>query len=159
MDESVSENIEEQSEQTVMEDNGEAEPDSADEESEAAGLDEVILHDMESYFRYFRRKINRIIREKFKKGFTNILYLTADCPPYTFKSSKLNSPLEYIDKIKKQYPDNNIAVLIPIIGLDDGFRVNKKLSIEVNGKQKTLEKTSIRFDYFAQSKKRRSPER
>ena len=111
-----------------------------------------LSHDLKMYFRLFRKKISTLMREKMQKNFTNIIYLTVDCPPYTSKSSREDSPIEYITELRKQYPDNDIRVIIPIINLDDEFRPSKKLSVEIEGKSRVLEKTSISFDFFLQNR-------
>lgn len=74
-----------------------------------------LAHDLKTYFRFLRRKYSSALREKMQKNFINIAYLTLDCPNYTPNSSRLDSPLEYIDQMRKQYPDNDITVIIPII--------------------------------------------
>lgn len=121
-------------------------------------LDDIIFEnrdlvlDFKSYFRLTRKKLSSLLREKLQKNFTNIIYLTLECPPYTQNSSREDSPLEYITEIQKQYPDNNIKVLIPIINIDEDFRPSKKLITEIDHKQKVLEKTSISFDFFLQNR-------
>ena len=67
------------------------------------------------YFRLFRKKFSSVIREKMQKNFTNIMYLSLDCPPFTPNSQRLDSPLEYISEMRNQYPDNDIRLIIPII--------------------------------------------
>lgn len=121
-------------------------------------FDEIIFEnkdlvaELKTYFRLFRKKISFILREKMQKNFTNILYLTLDCPPFTQNSLRLDSPLEYIEELKKQYPEKDIRVLIPIINLEEDFRPSKKLTIKLNGKEKIVEKTSISFSFFLQNK-------
>ena len=111
-----------------------------------------ILHEFKTYLRLFRKRFSFFIREKMQKNFNNIMYLTLDCPPFTTSSLRKDSPLEYIEEMRKQYPDNDIRVLIPIINLDDDFRPSKKLTFEIDGKQRVIEKTSISFSFFLQNK-------
>lgn len=110
------------------------------------------LYDLKMYFRYIRKNCNALIREKIQKNFTNIIYLTLDCPPFTPNSSRNDGPLEYILQMQKQYPDKDIRVLIPIINVDSEFTPSQKLVIEYGEKTKVLEKTSISFDFFIQNK-------
>ena len=104
------------------------------------------------YLRLLRRKYNTFIRQKLQKNFVNIIYLTLDCPPYTKNFSKSYSPIEYITEFQKQYPDKNIQILIPLINIDNDFKPSKKLSININGKMRNIEKTSLCFKYFIQNK-------
>ena len=111
-----------------------------------------LMYEMKTYFRLFRKKFSLLVREKMQKNFTNIVYLTLDCPPFTPNSSRDDSPLEFITEMRKQYPDNDIRVLIPIINVNDDFRTSKKLTVEIEGKLRVLEKTSISFDFFLQNR-------
>lgn len=115
-----------------------------------------LVYDCKMYFRLFRKKIFSFMREKMQKNFTNIVYLTLDCPPFTQNSLRKDSPLEYIEEMRKQYPDYDIRVLIPIINLDEEFRPSKKLIVDVEGKQRVLEKTLISFSFFLQNKKQKA---
>ncbi len=121
-------------------------------------FDEVIfenrdlVYDCKMYFRLFRKKFFSFMREKMQKNFTNIVYLTLDCPPFTTNSLRKDSPLEYIEELRKQYPDNDIRVLIPIINLEEEFRPSKKMVLNIEGKQKVVEKTSVSFTFFLQNK-------
>ena len=126
---------------------------------DTSDLDEVIfeenrdlIHDIKMYLRLFRKKISSKIKEKMQKNFTNIIYLTLDCPPYTPNSLREDNPLEYIVEMQKQYPDNDIRILLPIINVDEDFKNGKKLTLEIEGKFRTLEKTSISFDFFLQNR-------
>lgn len=110
-----------------------------------------LKQDLKTYFRLFRKKCSGFLREKLQKNFTNIVYLTLDCPPYSQNSSRLDSPLEFINEMRNQYPDNDIRVVVPIINLDEEFRPNKKLSFEIEGETRVLEKTSISFEFFLQN--------
>ena len=110
-----------------------------------------LKQEFKTYFRLLRKKCSGFLREKLQKNFTNIIYLTLDCPIYTPNSSRLDSPLEFINEMRNQYPDNDIRVLIPIINLDEEFRPNKKLSIQIDGETRVLEKTSISFEFFLQN--------
>ncbi len=75
-------------------------------------------------YRLIRKQLSAFLREKFKKNFVNVLYVTAQTPPE-----------EFIIAMQKQYPDKNIKVLIPLFE-----------------EKRNLEKTSIKFDYFMQNK-------
>lgn len=115
---------------------------------ESEDLDEVIfkeekqdlLHELKTYFRLFRKNFSKTVREKMQKSFTNVLYITLD------------NPIEYITEMRNQHPDIDIRVLVPIINIDNEFRTSKKLSIEIEGKPRVLEKTSISFDFFLQNR-------
>ena len=112
----------------------------------------VILKDLRAYCRLAKKKISSVFAKKVVNNFTNILYLTLDCPPYTKKSSRLDSPLEYIDKIRRQYPENDIKVIIPIINLSHEEIKSSKISVEINEVPRVLEKTSIKFNLFVQNR-------
>ena len=127
--------------------------------NDSEDFDEVVFqenrdlaYDLKIYFRLLRKKLNLLVREKMQKNFTNIVYLTLDCYPYTPTINKESSPLEYIMEMQKQYPHNDIRVLIPIVNLDEDFRPIKKLTMELDGSLKVLEKTAINFDFFLQNK-------
>ena len=100
---------------------------------------------LKTYVRLARKKIFSIINRQNQEKFTNILYLTLDCPPYTTGSYREDSPLEYITEMRKQYPDKDIRVLIPIINIEKDFQTSKKLYVNIDGTSKLLEKTSITF--------------
>ncbi len=105
------------------------------------------------YFRLIRKKLKSLYKEKMQKNFTNILYLTLDCPPFTLDTLRDDSPLSYITKMQQQYPDKSIRVLIPLLGLDrDDIQRSKKLSVEIEGKVRVLEKTSVNFEFFIQNR-------
>lgn len=126
---------------------------------DSEAFDEVIfenrdlVYDCKMYFRLFRKKLFSFMREKMQKNFKNIVYLTIDCPPFTPNSTRKDSPLEYIEEMRKQYPDYDIRVLIPIVNLDEDFRPSKKMVLDIEGKQKLVEKTSISFEFFLQNKR------
>ena len=86
------------------------------------------------------------------KNFTNIVYLTADCPPYVPNTERLDSPVDYIFEMRKQYPDLDIRLMIPLLGFDENTKITKKFSIDFNNKFFDLEKTSISFEFFLQNK-------
>ncbi len=111
--------------------------------------------ELKKTFRYIRRRIKYSMREKTQKNFTNILYLTLDCPPFTPKSSRQDSPLEYIAEMQKQYPDNDIRVLIPVIKLGEGCKPAKKITCEFE-EELVLERTSLHFEFFLQNKKQQA---
>lgn len=96
----------------------------------------AILKDLKAYYRYFKKRVSPSFAKKLPKNFTNILYLTPDCPPYTKTSLRLDSPLEYIDKMRRQYPENDIRLMIPIIGEN----------------AKSVGKAIIRFSFFVQNR-------
>lgn len=127
-------------------------------DKEIEDIDDVVWenkdlsHEIKSYFRFARKKISSLIRETVKKNFTNIIYLTLDCPEFTPNSNRQDTPLEFISYIKNQYPEKNFAVLIPIINIDREAKIGKKLSLKVNEKDIYLEKTSISFDFFIQNR-------
>ena len=111
-----------------------------------------LKHELKAYFRFLRKKFSLKIREKLQKNFTNIVFLTLDCPFFTPNSTRDDNPLEYISKMRSQYPDNDIRLMIPIINVDEEFRHSKKLILDFGNKLKTLEKTNIKFEFFLQNK-------
>ncbi len=111
-----------------------------------------LSHELKMYFRLFRKKILCIVKDKAQKNFTNIIYLTLDCPPFTPNSLREDSPIEYITELRKQYPYNDIRILIPIINVDEESQISKKFTVEIDGKPRVLEKTSITFDFFLQNR-------
>ena len=97
----------------------------------------------------FRKScLNSFNKEKKQKNFVNITYLTLDCPLYTPNSVREDSPLDYIVEMQKQYPQNDIRILLPIINLDEDFKIEKKITLDIDGKLRMLEKTSISFEFF-----------
>ena len=121
-------------------------------------FDEIIFenrdlgYNLKMYFRLLRRKFSTLMREKMQKNFTNVLFLTLDCPLFTPNSGREDSPIEYIAEMRKQNPNNDIRILIPIIGLDEETRPTKRMSVEINHKEKLIEKTQITFDFFLQNR-------
>ena len=122
-------------------------------------FNEIIFQDeksftycFKSYYRFLRKKMSFMIRDKMQKNFVNIMYLTLDCPPYTSNSLREDSPLEYIMEMQKQYPDNDIRILMPIIGVDEETKNLKKLAITIDGVSRVLEKTSISFEFYLQNR-------
>ena len=108
--------------------------------------------ELKTYLRLLRKNFSSFVRQTMQKNFTNIVYLTLDCPEFTLNSSRMDSPLEYITELKNQYPNNNFIVLIPILGLDEETKVGKTLTLESDAKTLYLEKSSISFDFFLQNK-------
>ena len=111
-----------------------------------------LIYEMKACFRLFRKKFFSVVKEKIHKNFTNILYITLDCPCFTYGSLRDDSPLEYITEMQKQYPDNDIRILIPIINVDEDYRLSKKMTVDIDGKVRVLERTSISFDFFLQNR-------
>lgn len=128
-------------------------------DKEHGDIDEIVwknsdlVLEFKTLFRLLRKKFSSKIREKLQKNFTNIIYLTLDCPTFTPNSTRDDNPLEFVTAIKNQYPDNDIRLLIPIINVDEYFRTSKKLVLEVDNKIKVLEKTNIKFEFYLQNKK------
>ncbi len=96
----------------------------------------AILRDLKAYYRLLKRKVSASFAKKLPQNFTNILYLTLDCPTYTKNSSRLDSPFEYIDLMRRQYPENDIRILIPII----------------NESQKPEGRALVKFSFFVQNR-------
>ncbi len=109
------------------------------------------LYDFKLRYRLFKKSIRKFFNNKKDVNFTNIVYLTYDCPLYTPGSERLDSPVDFISEMRKQYPDTNICLLIPIIGLSKDTKISKKMTLEVENIFYNLEKTSINFDFFAQN--------
>lgn len=91
-------------------------------EQQEEGVD--LKYELYIQYRLVRKKISAFIRETIKKNFSNILYITAEA-----------IPTDFIIKLQRQYPDKVIQVLIPLFEED-----------------KSLEKTTLGFDYFLQNK-------
>lgn len=106
-----------------------------------------------TYFRLLRKRFSSAIREKLQKNFTNIIYLTLECPPFSANSLREDSPIEFIEQMRKQYPDNNIKIIIPIIGQNrEEWRTIKKPTVELNGQTYLLDKALTEFDFFLQNR-------
>ena len=110
-----------------------------------------ILHDAKMYFRLLRRLIKSYIRNKLSKRFTNVIYVTTECSEYTINTSSYESPIYYMEEMRKQYPNTEIILLLPIIGLDYDTKSTRKIFIEFNGLHKVVERTSVHFDFFARN--------
>lgn len=126
---------------------------------ESANIEDIqhnnadLFHLAKTYFRLARKKITIALREKMQKTFTNVIFLTLECPPFSNGSMREDSPIEYIEQMRKQYPDIDIRILIPIMGLNkENTENSKKLSIEIENQTLSLEKTSISFEFFLQNK-------
>lgn len=111
-----------------------------------------LYHDFKMYFRFFKKKLKSYIRNKIQKGFTNVLYLTLDCPPFTPNSNRNDDPQEYITELQKQHPEYDIRIMMPVINTDIESHPPQKLYIESEGQQRVAEKTSISFEFFSQNK-------
>ena len=118
-------------------------------------IDEIVFNNrdfkqnIKTYIRLIRKKTGFFIRKKCKKDFTNILFLTLDCPPYTINSVRDDSPLEYIDKMRQQYPDKDIRVLIPIFNLNEE---KAKPAKRIHLRSFELERTSVSFEFFTRNR-------
>lgn len=122
-----------------------------EDDNEVLDKKQNLLYDLKTLYRLLRKKFIFKVREKMQKNFTNILYVTLDCPPFTQNSYKDDNILDYIVEIRNQYPENNIKILIPIININETHNL-KKLTLEINNKTEVLEKTSISFDFFLQNR-------
>ena len=118
--------------------------------------DEGIISHAEGFdFRLFlracRKKFSSYIRNKKEKNFTNILYVTLECPNYVKKSNTFRNPIEFANGIKQQYPGDDIRLLVPLIGLPIGTKASKKISLDIDGHVLELEKTSVHAEIYAQN--------
>lgn len=82
-----------------------------------------MLHDFKTQFRFLRKNLSSLLRKRLKKDFKQVLIITVQKPP-----------IDYILAFRKQYPDKDIKVLIPIKNVEN------------------LEKTNVSFDFFLQNK-------
>lgn len=82
-----------------------------------------MFRDFKTQFRFLRKNLSSLLRKRLKKDFKQVLIVTVQKPP-----------IDYILAFRKQYPDKDIKVLIPIKNLEN------------------LEKTNISFDFFLQNK-------
>lgn len=112
----------------------------------------AIIRDFKAYCRLVKRKAASLMQKKLPKYFTNILYLTLDCPPYTPNSARLDSPMEFISKMRMQYPENDIRIIIPILNLTPEDISLPKLSVEIKDKIYVLEQTPVKFEFFLQNR-------
>ena len=104
-----------------------------------------------NYYRTVKKTFSQYLREKMKKQFNNIIFLTVDLTDYV-KSDKIKfSPLDFIEEFRQQYPVNNIRLMVPIINLDEDFKPAKKISVQVGNHFHNLKKTGIEFNYFFQN--------
>ena len=115
--------------------------------------DDNFYYTFKTYVRYLRKKFTFYLRKNFKKNFTNIIYITLDCPNFTNKSLRDDNPIEFISKLRNQYPENDIRLLIPLINLEEHFKPAKKIFLNLNNETKILEKTNINFKFFLQNRK------
>ena len=99
-----------------------------------------VLYMIKTYSRLLRKKIKVLIREQTHKDLINVLYLALDIP------------IELITEMRKHYPNYDMRVLIPIINIDKDFQADKKIFLELDGKQMVFEKTSISFEFFLQNR-------
>ena len=102
-------------------------------------------------YKMLRKTIRKYVNEKIDKKFTNIIYLTAECPIYMPNTESQDSPIDFIYEMRKQYPDTEIRLMIPIIGLDSNTKIAKKINIETEHDNFELERTSINCSFFAKS--------
>lgn len=110
------------------------------------------LYDIKLNYRLIRKKIRKYINKKLDKTFTNIVYLTAECPYYMPKVERLDSPVDYVYEMRKQFPDINICILVPLIGLNEDTKISKKITVDFDDNFLDLERTSINCEFFAQNK-------
>ena len=82
-----------------------------------------MFHDFKTQFRFLRKNLSSLLRKKLKKDFKQVLIITVQEPP-----------IDYILAFRKQYPDKDIKVLVPVNNIEN------------------LEKTNISFDFFLQNK-------
>ncbi len=99
-----------------------------------------VLYMIKTYSRLLRKKIKVLIREQTHKDLITVLYLALDIP------------IELITEMRKHYPNYDMRVLIPIINIDKDFQADKKIFLELDGKQMVFEKTSISFEFFLQNR-------
>ena len=65
-----------------------------------------LMSDLKINYRYYRKKISKFIKSRFKKEFTTILYISQE-----------TIPTEYILSLQKTYPDKIIKVILPTIDI------------------------------------------
>lgn len=82
-----------------------------------------MFHDFKTQFRFLRKNLSSLLRKRLKKDFKQVLIVTVQEPP-----------VDYILAFRKQYPDKDIKVLVPVNNAEN------------------LEKTNISFDFFLQNK-------
>lgn len=82
-----------------------------------------MFRDFKTQFRFLRKNLSFLLKKRLKKDFKQVLIITVKEPP-----------IDYILAFRKQYPDKDIKVLVPVNNLEN------------------LEKTNISFDFFLQNK-------
>ena len=87
--------------------------------------DREILYDIKLNLRLLRKRFNRFMKKRSKKIFTDILIVTAG-----------EKPVDFIQAVKKQYPDKNFSLMVPVIG----------------SAPDTASKTGADFEYFSKIK-------
>lgn len=85
--------------------------------------DSDLMYDFKARIRLIRKNLTSFFKKKSKKEFKRILYITLD-----------NTPFDYIQAFRKQYPDKEIKVLT--------------CADTVEG----LERTNISFEYYLQNR-------
>ncbi len=110
------------------------------------------VRNLKSNCKTFYKNIKKHINFQSDKSFTNIVYLTTECPLYMSNVERMDSPVDFIFKIRNQYPDNNICLLIPIIGLSKDTKISKKFTLEIADRFYELERTSINFNIFSENR-------
>lgn len=100
-------------------------------------------------YRLLRKQIKSYINARGNKNFINIVYLTAGDSFYVPDNRVINSPVEFINDIRKQYPDINVCLLVPIIGLGKETKIGKKMTLDFENKFFNIERTSVNFEFFA----------
>ena len=106
------------------------------------------LNDAKTFVRFCRKKFSAFLRDKMEKKFTNVVYLTTDCPLYVPDSKSIHSPAEFIEAIRVQYPTDDIRILVPLLGIPLDVKAPKKMNLESEGQVLELERTSVHSEIF-----------
>ena len=91
-------------------------------------LEQIVRHDdflyeLKTQFRFFRKNLSTFLRKELKKDFKEVLLVTSN-----------NPPKDFILAYKKQYPDKNFKIILPLHNIENA------------------EKTNINIEFFCQNK-------
>ncbi|MCQ2739565.1 MAG: hypothetical protein MJ237_04985 [bacterium] len=120
--------------------------------SDNSELNHNLRYRIKTFARLLRKKLSLYIRAKMQKQFTNIIYLTTDCTDYVKNSIRFDSPIYYIEEMRKQYPNNDIRMIVPILDLPKKTKISKKMPIIIGEKKFILEKTSVKCEVYYRNK-------
>ena len=75
-----------------------------------------MFRDFKTQFRFLRKNLSPLLRKTLKKDFKQVLIVTVQEPP-----------VDYILAFRKQYPDKDIKVLVPVNNLENLEKTNIRI--------------------------------